>query len=262
MQKKRKWYRRILGYRSGSRWKATLASIFYLFLLFNIVGVIFVNAPAPTLEENVSEEAIEAEEVKEEEERKTQEAEEQATKEREETEKQKAREKEQKAKEEKEQEEQKAKEQEATKKQAAKENEETKRQEAKEKEKKQEESVDKNSSEMINDYVLDDSYGIMLDYEGVKDVHAAVDEDGKTISLAIVVESATNEDYAKDLADSFIRSLSSGASIYGNEDLESPNKNNLGELYDYYDLHVVVATSSEEYIVQGFKAKGRQSLVY
>ncbi|MDX6152815.1 hypothetical protein [Marinococcus sp. PL1-022] len=256
MQEKRKWYRRILGYRSGSKWKATLASAFYLFLLFNIVGVIFVDEPAPTLEENASEEAIEAEKVEAEEERKVQEAkeqekaEEQAAKEIEETEKQKAREEEQKAKEEKEQEEQKVKEQEAAEKQAAK-----------EKEKKQENS-DKSSSEMINDYVLDHSYGIMLDYEGVKDVHAAFDEDSKTISLAIVVESATNEDYAKDLADSFIRSLSSGASIYGNEDLESPDKNNLGELYNYYDLHVVVATSSEEYIIQGFKAKGSQSLVY
>ncbi|WP_409300309.1 excalibur calcium-binding domain-containing protein [Peribacillus sp. SCS-155] len=39
--KKRKWYRKVVGYRSTKWWKASIASLFYLFLSFFILGMIF-----------------------------------------------------------------------------------------------------------------------------------------------------------------------------------------------------------------------------
>jgi hypothetical protein len=38
---KRKWYKKILGYRSGKWWKASIASIFYMFILFIGIAMIF-----------------------------------------------------------------------------------------------------------------------------------------------------------------------------------------------------------------------------
>jgi hypothetical protein len=38
---KRKWYKKILGYRSCKWWKASIASIFYLFMFFSGVAMIF-----------------------------------------------------------------------------------------------------------------------------------------------------------------------------------------------------------------------------
>ncbi|MGN7940535.1 excalibur calcium-binding domain-containing protein [Metabacillus sp. 22489] len=39
--KKRKWYQKILGFRSGKWWKRTIASLFYLFILLIIIGITF-----------------------------------------------------------------------------------------------------------------------------------------------------------------------------------------------------------------------------
>ncbi|MDZ5782071.1 hypothetical protein [Marinococcus luteus] len=145
MQEKKKWYRHVLGFRSGSKWKAIVASLFYFFLFIGIVGAILGEDTSTTSEENVSEqEAIEAEEVEaeeeaqqEEEERKAQEAEEQATKEKEEK---------QKAEEEKEREEQEAKEQEEAEEQAAKEKEEKQKAEE-EKEREEQEAKEQEEAE-------------------------------------------------------------------------------------------------------------------
>lgn len=115
---------------------------------------------------------------------------------------------------------------------------------------------------VINENAKDFSYDIMLDYEMVQDAHIEVDEEDGTISLALIVGAATDEEYAKDLADSFARSLASGAGIYGENDIESPSNEYLGELYDHYDLIVGVATSTEEMIVQGAKVTGSPHITF
>lgn len=39
--------------------------------------------------------------------------------------------------------------------------------------------------------------------------------------------------------------------MYSEDDLKSPSKDNLGELYDYYDLQVGVGTGPDDFIAQG-----------
>jgi hypothetical protein len=116
-----------------------------------------------------------------------------------------------------------------------------------------EQESEKQKIPTVSEKALKHAYEIMLDYERVRDVHATIDEEKKKITLAIQVDAATGEEYAKDLADSFIRALASGCVIYGENDLRSPTVNDLGELYDHYDLHVGVGTSGNHFIVQGVK---------
>jgi hypothetical protein len=64
--------------------------------------------------------------------------------------------------------------------------------------------------------------------EGYSEVQdAAINQDGKQLSLAIIVGYATNEETAKDLGDSFVRLVKS----FGPED--TPEKEIGPGLYDY-----------------------------
>ena len=96
----------------------------------------------------------------------------------------------------------------------------------------------------------------------VRDSHIAVDPENQTITLAIIVGAATNEEHAKDLGDNFTRALASGVAIYSEEDYRSPTKHDLGELYDYYDLHVGVGTSPDHFIERGAKVTASPKITW
>src|SRR5690625_7323101 len=100
----------------------------------------------------------------------------------------------------------------------------------------------------INEEAINHAYDVINDYDMVKDPYIEVSKEDTKITLAIVVNAATNEEHAKDLGDNFVRELASGVSIYSEDDLESPSKNNLGEIYDFYNLHVDVGTSTDNFI--------------
>ncbi|WP_181023585.1 hypothetical protein [Brevibacillus laterosporus] len=79
----------------------------------------------------------------------------------------------------------------------------------------------------------------------VKDAAITVDKD--RVSLAVIVGYAVNKETAKRIGDNFVRTL--GAVAGG----ESPEKDYYGEVYDYYDLIITVATPDEKVIVSGAK---------
>jgi len=119
---------------------------------------------------------------------------------------------------------------------------------------KEESDKDKKSTDEIpniNEEAMNHAYDIINDYDMVKDTHIEVSEEDKKITLAIIVNAATNEEHAKELGDNFARALASGVSIYSEDDLESPSKDNLGELYDSYDLQVCIGTSPDDFIARG-----------
>lgn len=129
----------------------------------------------------------------------------------------------------------------------------------------EEENTEKESIDEIpevSEEAMNHAYDIINDYDMVKDSHIEVSEEDKKITLAIQVGAATNEDHAKDLGDNFVRALASGVAIYSEDDLESPSKDNLGELYDYYDLHVGVGTDADNFIVQGAKVTGSPKITW
>src|SRR5690625_2509 len=103
----------------------------------------------------------------------------------------------------------------------------------------------------INEEAINHAYDVINDYDMVKDPYIEVSKEDKKITLAIVVNAATNEEHAKDLGDNFARALASGVSIYSEDDLKSPSKDNLGELYDSYDLQVGIGSSPDDFIARG-----------
>lgn len=125
------------------------------------------------------------------------------------------------------------------------------------------ENIENEEMPEISEEAIEYAYDVILAYDDVKDAHVTVEEDDQAISLAIQVGAAMNEELAKELADSFVRALSTGVSIYGeNAELDSPSGDDLGELYDYYNLLVVVGSSPEHTIVQGAKVKTAKNITW
>lgn len=96
----------------------------------------------------------------------------------------------------------------------------------------------------------------------VKDSHIEVSEEDHEITLAIIVNNATNEEHAKELGDNFARALASGVSIYSEENIESPSKDFLGELYEVYDLDIGVGTSPDDFITRGYMTSGGSNITW
>lgn len=85
---------------------------------------------------------------------------------------------------------------------------------------------------------------------------------GATLGIAIIVKPGTSEDRAKEIAKHYLTSLA-GAAAAEYSDLAAPTADSLGELYDYYELIVVVGTSTapEDAIARGTKVK-RAAQIY
>ncbi|QIC06159.1 hypothetical protein GOP56_11405 [Brevibacillus sp. 7WMA2] len=79
----------------------------------------------------------------------------------------------------------------------------------------------------------------------VKDAAIIVDKD--RVSLAVIVGYAVNKETAKRIGNNFVRTLGSAAGG------KSPEKDYYGEVYDYYDLIITVATPDETIISTGAK---------
>ncbi|OAJ75115.1 hypothetical protein AYJ08_05715 [Brevibacillus sp. SKDU10] len=86
----------------------------------------------------------------------------------------------------------------------------------------------------------------------VKD--AAITLDKGRVSLAVIVDYTVNKDTAKRIGDNFVRTL--GAAAGG----KFPEKDYYGEVYDYYDLLITVATPDETIISTGAKVKNVSSI--
>lgn len=114
----------------------------------------------------------------------------------------------------------------------------------------------------INDQAKNHAYDIINDYEMVKDSHIKVSETDEEITLAIIVNNATNEEHAKELGDNFARALASGVAIFSEENLESPSKEYLGELYEIYDLDIGVGTSPDDFIARGYMISGGSNITW
>ncbi|PZM64825.1 hypothetical protein [Paenibacillus dendritiformis] len=107
---------------------------------------------------------------------------------------------------------------------------------------------------IITDEIKEFALSIITGYDAVKDAHIEVATEKTQIILALQVDASTSKDVAKELGDNFARALASGAAILGERDLKSPTKDNLGNLYDYYDLQIGVGTGNDsKFIARGAK---------
>jgi hypothetical protein len=88
-------------------------------------------------------------------------------------------------------------------------------------------------------------------YTGVQD--AAVNQDGKDLTLNLIVDYGTSKEYAEELGDNFVRLVKS----FGPE--ESPGKEIGPGIYDYT---VYVHNPSGELVAVGAKVSGARSLTW
>ena len=101
-------------------------------------------------------------------------------------------------------------------------------------------------------------------YPLVKDVSIKVDHDKKEVTMALVVNPATNKKAALDMADTLIRRYSSNVVIHDSS-FTMPIKDSYGSLFDTYNISIGVAPAQyvddrskwlyDQYITAGMHTK-------
>lgn len=100
-------------------------------------------------------------------------------------------------------------------------------------------------------------------YPLVRDVYIVANHEKKEVTIALVVNGATNKKTALNLADTAIRRVSSNA-VYNNS-FTMPTADSYGSLFDTYSIHIAVAPDYaaadpskflyEQYIMPGMHTK-------
>lgn len=116
------------------------------------------------------------------------------------------------------------------------------------------------------DYVITDSMISIATTEGkryteVDDITLSAQEEN--IGLGILVTLGTSETKAKEIAITTLKSLA-GAASAEYKDLKSPSINQMGGLYDYYEVIVTVGygTDEDSFIVKGTKSRGSSEMYW
>ena len=101
-------------------------------------------------------------------------------------------------------------------------------------------------------------------YPLVKDVSIKVDQDKKEVTMALVVNPATNKKAALDMADTLIRRYASNVVIHDSS-FTMPTKDSYGSLFDTYNILIGVAPAQyvgdrskwlyDQYITAGMHTK-------
>ena len=101
-------------------------------------------------------------------------------------------------------------------------------------------------------------------YPLVKDVSIKVDQNKKEVTMALVVNPATNKKAALDMADTLIRRYSSNVVIHDSS-FTMPTKDSYGNLFDTYNISIGVAPAQyvgdrskwlyDQYITAGMHTK-------
>lgn len=113
----------------------------------------------------------------------------------------------------------------------------------------------------ITDEMIEIATQSLLVFNDVRD--SEIIPQGKTLGIAIIVEAGTSESRAKELAVHYLQTLAGAASAAYRE-LSPPTGEELGEIYQYYDLVIVVSkgVSSEDFIAKGTKGKNASRIFW
>lgn len=90
-------------------------------------------------------------------------------------------------------------------------------------------------------------------YDYIREVGISVDDTSKRISIVVIVPSSVNEELAKEAGEDVARYLASLAS-YTNSYYKIPGLDDIGGLYDRYDLLVAISNNGQNFIYTGAKA--------
>lgn len=111
-------------------------------------------------------------------------------------------------------------------------------------------NADDKSSPGLSETSFETASAVIKDYMMMEDASVEVKED--TINLNIVVEDdSIDYKYAQDTGEEFAREL---ASEYAKEnELEAPAEEELGELWEKYNLNITIGTDAENTLWKGSK---------
>jgi len=108
----------------------------------------------------------------------------------------------------------------------------------------------------VSEFALNSATDFALEEDVVKDAYIKVTEYGE-ITIAIQVMDGTTEEKSKELGENTARYLSTMV-----DGLKGPSKDYLGELYEYYDLQIIVGTNAENTIAQGAKVSTSNKITW
>ena len=97
----------------------------------------------------------------------------------------------------------------------------------------------------------------MVKYDYIKDVLIQVD--GDEINIVVQVPSVVDDDTAKMAGEDVARYLAFLASVANNY-YKQPGSDDIGSLYDRYDLMIYVDDSYENYEIYGAKVKTSKAI--
>ena len=101
-------------------------------------------------------------------------------------------------------------------------------------------------------------------YDYIKDISIEVDESGKEINIAVQISASTSVETAKMAGEDVARYLSAQASWATNSwrDYEAPGSNDLGSLYEEYNLLIYVDDSFGNFNLYGAKVTSAKKIIW
>jgi cation transport regulator ChaB len=99
----------------------------------------------------------------------------------------------------------------------------------------------------------------MKQNDDVKDVAIVVE--GNYVAMAVVMNNSGSEEYAKELGQKFAQTFGNVNASLNNELKGSADKQ-FGDIFNYYNLSLAVATSAEEVIAAGTKETNANSVTW
>lgn len=109
--------------------------------------------------------------------------------------------------------------------------------------------------------IIDVAMRDMKEYDYIKDVYIEVDEADKEIDIVVQIPSGTNEDTAKMAGEDVTRYLASCAS-WSNSYYKSPGSDDIGGIYDTYDLLIYVDDGLHNYDIYGAKVTTAKKITW
>lgn len=103
----------------------------------------------------------------------------------------------------------------------------------------------------LSDTSITTASGVIEDYMMMEKASVSIEKD--TINLSILVmDDSIDLDYAQETGEDFAREL---ATEYATEhELKGPTKEDLGELWEKYNLNITIGTDAENTLWEGTKA--------
>lgn len=109
--------------------------------------------------------------------------------------------------------------------------------------------------------VIDVAVRDMKEYEYIKDVYIEIDESEKQINIVVQIPSETDADTGRMAGEDVARYLASLAS-WSNESYSGPSSDDLGGIYNKYDLLIYVDDGNHSFDIYGAKVTAARKITW